>query len=185
MAEAKMRELRRFPFQIPLAALAFAAAHLFFEHFSGGVRSHNLLNRPDLPAISNWFGLVTLPLLAVILGLRVRTHPSSRRWAGVPVPLLTALLGALIYGGAMAASFSLGATNITLAAFLGLFVCGLVLPVYRVEYILGFVAGMSIIFGGVLPLLVALVVAAVSFGIRYVAGKVVGAFRKKRVQNAA
>ena len=82
-----MKEPRRFPILIPLAALVFAAAHLTYEHFTGGVRSHHVLNRPDLPAISNWFGLLTLPLLGVVLGLRVRTHPPSRRWAGVPVPV--------------------------------------------------------------------------------------------------
>ena len=91
-----MNETYRFPILIPLAALLFAAAHLTFEHYTGGVRSHHLLNRPDLPAISNWLGLITLPLLGVVLGLRVRTHPSSTRWAGIPVPVLAALLGALI-----------------------------------------------------------------------------------------
>ena len=144
------------------------------------MRSHNLLNRPDLPVISNWFGLITLPFLGVVLGLRVRTHPSSTRWAGVPIPVLAALLGALIYGATLAASFSLGATNITSAAFLGLFVCGFVLPVYRVEYLLGFVAGMTVTFGAVLPLLVALVVAAVSFVVRYIVSKVAGIFQKRQ-----
>ena len=137
-----------------------------------------MLHRQDLPAISNWFELITLPSLGVILGLRIRTHPSSTRWAGVPVPVLVALLGALIYGATLAASFSFGATDITSVAFLGLFVCGVVLPVYRVEYLLGFVVGMTVAFGAVLPLLVALVVAAVSFAARYIIGKVVGVFHK-------
>jgi hypothetical protein len=175
-----MNESYRFPIVIPLTVLAFAAAHLTFEHFTRGVRSHNLLNRTDLPAISNWFGLITLPLLGVVLGLRVRAHPSSTRWARVPVSVLAPVLGALIYGVALAASFSLGATIITSAAFLGLFVCGIVFPVYRVEYILGFVTGMTVTFGGVLPLLVALVVAAVSFVVRYIVSKVAAVFRKKR-----
>ena len=178
-----MKESYRFPVVIPLTALAFAAAHLSFEHFTGGVRSHHLLNRPDLPAISNWFGLITLPLLGVVLGLRVRAHPSSTRWARVPVSVLAALLGALIYGVALAASFSLGATNITSAAFIGLFVCGFVFPIYRVEYILGFVAGMTITIGGVLPLLFALVIAAVSFIVRYIVSKVAAIFHKRRAQS--
>lgn len=173
-----MNNSYRFPVLIPLAVLAFAAAHLAFEHFNGGVRSHNLLNRQDLPAISNWFGLITLLSLGVILGLRIRTHPSSTRWAGVPVPVLVALLGALIYGATLAASFSFGATDITSAAFLGLFVCGVVLPVYRVEYLLGFVVGMTATFGGVLPLLVALVVATMSFVVRFIVSKVAGVFHK-------
>ena len=178
-----MNNSYRFPILIALTSLAFVATQLTFEHFTGGVRSHNLLNRPDLPAISNWFGLITFPLLGVVLGLRVRTHPSSTRWAGIPVPMLTALLGALIYGAALAASFSLGETNITSAAFLGLFGCGLLLPVYRIEYIHGFVAGMLVTFGGVLPLLVALVVSGVSFVVRYIVSSVAAVFHKRRVQS--
>ena len=178
-----MRRPRSFPILIPLTALAFAAVHLTFEHFTVGVPSHHMLNRPDLPAISNWFGLVTLPLLGVVLGLRVRALHAPRSWAGVPIPVLAAILGALVYGGAMGASFSLGAESITTAAFLGLFVCGIVLPVYRIEYILGFVAGMSVTFGGVLPLPVALVVATISFVVRYIIFKLMGAIRKKKVES--
>jgi len=175
-----MKDPNRFPVLIPLVTLVFAAAHLLIEHLTGGLKSHHLLNRPDLPAISNWFELVTLPLLGVVLGLRIRSHPSSKCWLGIPVSVLIALLGSLVYGGVMASSFLTGPEIITTAAFLGMFVCGFVLPVYRVEYILGFVAGMSVIIGGVLPLPVALVVASVSFIVRFVFGKVAGALRRQQ-----
>jgi hypothetical protein len=65
--EAPVNPPNRFPVLLPVAGFAFAAAHLAFEHFTGGVQSHNLLNRPDLPAISNWLGLVTLPLLVAVV----------------------------------------------------------------------------------------------------------------------
>ena len=162
-----MNALHRFPVLLPLAALAFATAQLVFEHFTGGVQSHHLLNRPDLPAISNWLGLVTLPLLSIVLGLRVRTHPSSARWAGMPLPVLTALAGAFLYGAVLATSFELGASNLTSIAFIGLFVCALALPVYRAEYVMGFVMGMTITFGGVLPVLVASILAVLSIVVRY------------------
>ena len=152
---------------LPLAALAFATAHLVFEHFTGGVQSHHLLNRPNLPAISNWLGLVTLPLLGVALALRVRTHPSPARWAGLPLPVITALAGAFLYGAVLATSFELGASSITSIAFIGLFFCALALPVYRAEYVMGFVMGMTITFGGVLPVLVASILAVLSIVVRY------------------
>ena len=175
-----MNPPNRFPVLLPLAALAFAAAHLAFEHFTGGVRSHNLLNRPDLPAISNWLGLVTLPLLGVALGLRIRSHPSPAHVFGMPRPVLTAFAGALAYGGVMAASFELGASGITSATFIGLFVLALALPVYRAEYVAGFVTGMTFTFGGVLPLLVATVVAVFSFVVRYSFRSIATLLRKKR-----
>lgn len=180
-----MTRNNRFPVLLPVAALAFAAAHLAFEHFTGGVRSHHLLNRPDLPAISNWLGLVTLPLLGVLLGLRIRTHSSPARFLGMPLPVLTALAGAFVYGGMLAASFELGASSITSATFIGLFVLALALPVYRAEYVAGFVTGMTFTFGGVLPLLVAMVVAVVSFVVRYSFRSIVALLRKKRAPTGA
>lgn len=171
-----MTEPNRVPILLSVAVMLLAAGHLGFEHFTGGVRSHNLLNDPDLPAISNWLGLITLPAIAVILGLRVRTYPAPApaRLLVLPRPMLVALVGALLYGAAMATSFWLGAENITFGALVGLFVCALVFPVYRAEYILGFVVGMTATFGGVLPLIVALVVAVISFLSRLLFGKVVG-----------
>lgn len=175
-----MNARHRFPVLLPLAALAFATAHLVFEHFTGGVQSHHLLNRPNLPAISNWLGLVTLPLLGVALGLRVRTHPSSAHWAGMPLPVITALAGAFLYGAVLATSFELGASSITSVAFIGLFLCALALPVYRVEYVMGFVIGMTITFGGVLPVLVGSVVAARSVVVRYSIRLLAVIVRRKR-----
>lgn len=175
-----MTQPQRFPVFLPLAALAFAAAHLAFEHFTGGVRSHNLLNRADLPAISNWLGLLTLPLLGSLLALRVRNHSAPPRFASMPKPVIAALAGALLYGVALAISFELGASGLTSALFIGLFLCALALPVYRVEYVMGFVLGMTFTFGGVLPLLVATVMAVVSFVVRYSLGLLADLLRGKR-----
>jgi hypothetical protein len=38
---------------IPLAALAFAVAHLVIEHLNGGIKSHHFLASADLPGFSN------------------------------------------------------------------------------------------------------------------------------------
>lgn len=43
-----------------LAASAFATEvlHLGWEYTHGGVTAHHLLNNPELPAISYWWGLL-------------------------------------------------------------------------------------------------------------------------------
>ncbi len=174
-----MTEPNRFPVLLLVVVLLFVAGHLSIEYFAGGVRSHNLLNNPDLPALSNWLGLITLPALAVILGWRVRASSLPAQLVGLPRHMLLALLSALVYGAAMAISFWFGAENITFAALIGLFIGALLFPVYRAEYILGFVVGMTAIFGGVLPLIVALVVALFSFVSRLLVSKV-GALIEKR-----
>lgn len=76
----------RFPLWLPVAGLLLAIAHLSVEHISGGVNSHHLLNSADLPAISNWFELITLPLLAAMLGFSCRKQTTqATRLAGIPV----------------------------------------------------------------------------------------------------
>ncbi|MEO8780207.1 MAG: hypothetical protein ABI389_16275, partial [Rhodanobacter sp.] len=58
----------RLPAYFALALLVVEAALLVHEHYTSGVRSHHLLDRPDLPAISNWFGLIVMPVLGWLLG---------------------------------------------------------------------------------------------------------------------
>ncbi|MCU0755941.1 MAG: hypothetical protein MUE46_12585 [Xanthomonadales bacterium] len=168
----------------PLAALAFAVAHLGFETLNGGVQSHHLLNRPDLPAISNWLGLVILPLLGLIFGLRLAREARAAGAAGIPAPILFGLCGAILYGGMLATAFELNASSITNAAFFGLFLCAALLPIYRAEYLLGFVVGITLTFGAVLPLAIGAVFAVISFAVRYIIRCALAVFRKRRAPAA-
>lgn len=151
-----------FPIWLPLAMLGFAMLQLAYEHFTGGVQAHHFLARGDLPSISNWYALLVLPLLGGLVALRARAHPSVLQWAGVPVPVGAAMAAALIYGAVLAISFELGAVTVTNAVFVGLFVLALLVPLYRVEFLAGFVLGMTLTFGPVLPLLIASIVALAS-----------------------
>lgn len=156
------KTLRRSPGLFALFSIVFVGALLAHEYLNGGVRSHHLLDRRDVPAISNWFGLVVLPVLGWLLGTRLRIHLTSvtgnASSVGIGIPLVCSLL----YGAALATSFELGASAASSGLFLGLFLLAFVLPIYRTEYIFGFVVGMAFTFGAVLPVLVAAVVAAVS-----------------------
>lgn len=158
----RMQLRQRIPAVAALAALAFGAVHLGYEHMNGGVQSHHLLNRADLPAISNWLGLVVLPLLGWALGVRLRNHAAPARYTRSLRGLWLGFVGALLYGAALATSFEFGLSTATTVLFVGLFLVAIALPVYRAEYMLGFVVGMACTFGAVLPALVAVVLAGVS-----------------------
>ncbi|WP_223620834.1 hypothetical protein [Lysobacter sp. ESA13C] len=157
---APMTSSYRLPLAGALAALAFAGMHLGFEYFDGGVRSHHVLNRADLPEISNWFGLIILPALGWAFGVRLRNRPGARRsiWVG--------LVASLAYGAALATSFELGATDITKAIFFGLLPLAIIAPIYRAECMLGFVAGMTFTFGAILPCIFAVLFAGLSAALR-------------------
>lgn len=146
--------------------LAYAIVQLTLEMLGGGVQSHHLLNRADLPAISNGFGLLTLPAIGLALGWR------ARRTGGFTRAIRAGLVLSFLYGTALATGFEFGAHAVMQTLFFGLFVVAILAPVYRAECIAGFVAGMAFTFGGVLPLLVAVVFATISAIVRFGAGAV-------------
>lgn len=160
---------------IPALALSYVIVLLVLEHARGGVASHYLLNNPDLPAISNYWGLLTLPLLGLVFAVRL-----TRQSRAAVKSMMVALISAFGYGVLMAMSFAFGAEIITSVALLLAFALGIFLPIYRIEYVFGFVAGMTFTFGGVLPLVVALVLAVFSFLVRYFGCKLLAVIHKKR-----
>lgn len=153
MSEQQPPRLRHF-----LIALVMLAelAHLTWEHFNGGVRSHHILNRSDLPAISNWLGAVLLPVLTWFLTGRIQ------RRSKLPVSIMAGFVGSLLFGILLSASFTNDYGTIASYLFGGMFLLALLLPVYRAECVLGFVLGMTFTFGAVLPTVIGSMVAAVS-----------------------
>ncbi|GAA0556174.1 hypothetical protein [Rheinheimera aquimaris] len=169
----------------PLVALLLAATHLTIEYVSGGVQSHHLLNDATLPAISNWFELVTLPLLGLALAKYAQLQPAHIvRLATVPVSLLPGLIGAVCYGAVFAASFALGQMTLTTVLFFGLLPCAVLFPLYRLHYISGFTVAMTFTFGGILPLVIAAALALVSWCSRFIIARVVTGWRKYRASPA-
>lgn len=142
-----------------LLALLAESAHLGAELLQGGILSHHLLARADLPALSNAWGLLLLPALAAWAAGGWADAGSRRRWlAGLALPLL---LGVLLSIG-----FSLGQSALTESVFMLMLLLALLLPAHRPECLLGFVLGMSWTFGAVLPLLVGGLIALLSWLLR-------------------
>lgn len=164
----------------PLAALAYASAHVGYEYFNGGVKTHHFVARGDLPGFSNWLGLVVLPLLGLVFATRARSVHGGHASGRLPRTVVVGMVGALAYGAALAASFHFGLEQASVVLFFGLVFCSLVLPIYRIEYILGFVVGMTITFGSVIPLCIAIGLAALSFAVRRSAAFLLAAIRKPR-----
>ena len=162
---------------LSVSALCAELFHLGWEYTHGGVFAHHLLNNPDMPAISNWWGLLVIPLLTWWLVGRIQRSVMARRRGGelnyqrggiVP---WTGFVAALVYGAALAIAFSLGSPFVNYL-FFALLALALVIRAWRAEFVLGFVLGMTFVFGAVLPTLIAGVVAALSWVAHAVAGVV-------------
>ena len=149
-----------------LSALVFAvfpAIQLLWEHTHGGVVSHYVLHRKDMPAISNWWGLVTIPLLAWIAFSLIRRRKSklgkdelSESGSGSGTRMDKAVVfgftGGLVFGIVLASFWELNLDAYMPPLLLIPLVLAFFLPTYRIECLLGFVLAMGWTFGGVLPL---------------------------------
>lgn len=143
---------------------------LAWEHFHGGVISHHILNRSDLPEISNWWGALLLPALAWFLIGRAQRrvsflyeeHGTSTKF---PASVLAGFGGALLFSALLALSFTSGHENISSFMFQGMILLAVLLPVYRAECVLGFVLGMTFTFGAILPTAIGSLLAAISAAI--------------------
>lgn len=140
---------------------------LAYQYTHGGVTGHSFLARADMPTISNWWGALTVPLVAYVTTGRVqrRLQAFGTQAAQADTALRVAaagMVGAALYGAAMAMGFSTGHEEVSSFLFTALPLVALLLPVFRAEYLLGFIAALSMVFGGVLPLIIASGVASLS-----------------------
>jgi hypothetical protein len=165
--EMSVHRLRQW--RVYLVALVTIAelAHLAWEYFHGGVRTHHFLARSDMPAFSNWWGLLVLPALAWFAGGCVEKRIALKS-AGddaavkLPASVIAGFVGGLLFGVLLSTSFMTGHDSISSALFQGMLLLALLLPVYRAECLLGFVLGMTFTFGAVLPTFIGSVIAAIS-----------------------
>jgi hypothetical protein len=151
--------------RLALATLALLAEciHLGWEALHGGIVSHHLLQRADMPAMSNAWGLLIVPTLAAWAAGRLPSRQAlARDW--LPVTLGFAL--PLLLGAALSTAFSLQMHALTEAIFFTLLLLALVLPAHRPECLLGFVLGMSWTFGAVIATLIGGIIGGVPWLLR-------------------
>ena len=90
--------------RLAAVAVGLVALHLGGEWSQGGIASHHFLADPSMPAISNAWGLLWLPLLAVLYAPSIRRRAIGTglgpRWRP---GMVAGLLGGLAAGGAIAA----------------------------------------------------------------------------------
>ena len=129
---------------------------LLWNYYHDGVPSHHILANKELPAISNWWGGILLPLLTwfLLYRIQIRIGFQNKGNSIFDRNLKRAFYGfafSLLFGILLSAFFTLGYPDICAFMFLLLFPVGLIFPIYRAECLLGFVIGMTFTFGAVLP----------------------------------
>ncbi len=164
---ANVIQLPQVRLYLTIAVLIAELAHLSWEHFHGGVQTHHILRRPDFPAMSNWWGLVLLPVLTWFLIERIqkRIAVSADAQQATSKQTLRSIMGfiyALLLGMLLSISFIRGDENVSFILLSSMLALAVLLPVYRAECVLGLVLGMTVAFGAVIPLIVASSIAMLS-----------------------
>ncbi|MEM9101216.1 MAG: hypothetical protein AAGB12_02745 [Pseudomonadota bacterium] len=139
-----------------LGVVIFQLCQLTWEYLNGGVVSHHLLMRPDLPAISNGWGLIILPMLVwcasiLINKRRLRASQAGIEQSAFQRTVVIGFVAILLLSVLQSFIFYLGYHNIAVYMLLGFMISGLFVPIYRVECILGYVLGATFFSGPVIP----------------------------------
>lgn len=121
------------------------------EHFyEGGVRTHYLLHSRDMPGFSNWWGLLLIPIFTFVISGFIKPHnvKGETRYKQIIIGFCAMVL----FGLAISYSFIIE-SEFTLYLTIALLVSGFLVPVYRLECLLGYVLGMLFTFGAIIPIL--------------------------------
>jgi hypothetical protein len=111
---------------------------LLWEHFNGGVPSHHILAREDLPEISNWWGGILLPLLTLLLSYRVEKRLQKSQNVNYsktkfPHNVIIGFILSMLYGLTLATFFSFGNEEMPGFMLMGIFGISIFYPTYRAE----------------------------------------------------
>lgn len=153
---------------IAFGAFVYTLIFILIEYFNGGVIKHHLLARGDLPGFSNWWGLLTVPLLgwisSYLISLRRRHYTSSNQNRGeLDNKVIKKFLVALLFGVIISILWKLNFEIILPYLILLPLLISFFKPVHLPEYFLGFVLGMIYSFGGILPIIFGCILVILGF----------------------
>ena len=156
-------------------------SHVAWDYFHGGVPTHYLLLDDRLPGIPNWWGAAILPFFTWFMLYRIHKRIDGRELLVTSESLRNVVLrflAAVLVAVSIAVCFMNGIEVIDYIMG-SLFVLALFFPLYKSEYILGWVLGASFTFGAIIPMGFGCLLALIFF-IFYQLGKtIIGFFRSK------
>ncbi|WP_293294665.1 hypothetical protein [Allomuricauda sp.] len=136
------------------AATLLMSIMLLLEYLRGGINSYHPLGNKDLPMISNWLGLLTIPLFSwlSLSNLQMRNKGENNKQKPISKSQFYGFIGGVLFG-IITTIFFYAKLGLNSHLLIASFVLALFLPIYRAEYYFGYVIGMIYGFGGVLPIL--------------------------------
>ncbi len=140
---------------------------IMWEYINGGVLTHHLLADPSMPGLSNWWGLLSIPVVTFIL-LSWRDRNRDRE---------TSLMNgaqfflAIAYGVIMCILWRTGNDAYMPYLLVLPILISIWKPVHSISAFLGLLFGLMYAFGGILPIMLGIVLTAASFIVHHTLGR--------------
>lgn len=154
-------------------------AHILWDYFHGGIPVHYVFHDDALPGIPNWVGGLVLPFFTWFLLYRI--HRRIAGYGTIPASeCLNAILKRFLASLSVALSISVFFSfqiDIIDYIMLAIFILALVYPLYKSEYLLGWVLGSSFTFGAIIPIVFGSILALLFFLLYRTSRFVLGYFR--------
>lgn len=129
---------------------------LAWAHFHGGVPGHHILAQEDLPAISNGWSIILLPVLTWVLTGKIKKRIEKSSGSDNQQPfnktnVLSRFILGLLLGIMLSISFIHGYKLFLDNVLYVILILSFAIPIYYSEFILGFILAMTYTFGSILP----------------------------------
>ncbi len=155
--------------------------HITWDLFHGGIPTHYLLHDDNLPGIPNWLGGLVLPFFTWFL-----LHRIHKRIDGPEIPIASESLRSVVVRFLLAMGIA-----ITISIFftfeidvidyimLSIFALAFIFPLYKSEYLLGWVVGSAFTFGAIIPIGFGILMVLIFFIFYKISRAILGLFRSK------
>jgi len=152
--------------------------HILWDYFHGGIPTHYILQDGNLPGIPNWVGGIVLPFFTWLLLYRIQKRVNAPDAKDTISLVGYRFLAALAIAVLISIFFSTGIDVIDFI-MLAILVLSFVFPLYKSEYLLGWVLGSAFTFGAIIPISFGSVLALLFFVLFQLTRSIVGFTRPK------
>ena len=155
--------------------------HIAWDHFHSGIPTHYLLHDDNLPGIPNWLGAIVLPFFTWFLLYRVHQRidlPNIPNASESINKVFLRFIAAFLISVSIAIFFTL---EIDIIDYLMgcIFIMAFFFPLYKSEYLLGWVLGSAFTFGAIIPIGFGSIFALIFYVFYKLRGLILGLFQSK------
>ncbi|MFS4468003.1 hypothetical protein [Maribacter sp. 2210JD10-5] len=154
-------------------------SHIGWDYHNGGVPVHYLFQSDEMPGISNFWGAILFPFFSFYLLSRIQKRIDESAIENLKKVGLRFLIS-LCCSGAIS-FFFLNNVDVIDYIMVAILLLAFIFPLYKSEYLLGWVVGSMFTFGAVIPMVFGSILTLLFFGFYQLKKLVVGLFRYKNV----